>query len=57
MAEALEDRRAAALAYDQGFTAFGWLMQGDGPGQPYLEVMERHLAGDQPEPPEWWHAL
>jgi hypothetical protein len=45
-----------ALAYAQGFTAFGWLMHGDGPGQPYLDVMERHAAGEQPDPPEWWHA-
>lgn len=45
-----------ALAYAQGFTAFGWLMQGEGPGQPYLDVLERHAAGDQPDPPEWWHA-
>jgi hypothetical protein len=56
-----EDRKARAaelyaLAYAQGFTAFGWLMHGDGPGQPYLDVMERHSAGDQPDPPEWWHA-
>jgi hypothetical protein len=56
-----EDRKARAaelyaLAYAQGFTAFGWLMNGDGPGQPYLDVMERHAAGEQPDPPEWWHA-
>lgn len=56
-----EDRKARAaelyaLAYAQGFTAFGWLMNGDGPGQPYLDVMERHAAGDQPDQPEWWHA-
>jgi TPR repeat protein len=38
---------AAALyakAYAQGFTAFGWLMNGDGPGQPYLDAMERYAA-------------
>lgn len=51
-----ENRKARAaelysLAHAQGFTAFGWLMQGDGPGQPCLEVMERHMAGDQPAPP------
>jgi hypothetical protein len=56
-----EERKARAaelyaLAYAQGFTAFGWLMHGDGPGQPYLDVMERHAAGEQPDPPEWWHA-
>ncbi|QDU18154.1 hypothetical protein [Urbifossiella limnaea] len=56
-----EDRKAHAaelyaLAYAQGFTAFGWLMQGEGPGQPYLDVMERHMAGEQPDPPEWWRA-
>jgi len=56
-----EDRKARAaelyaLAHAQGFTAFGWLMHGDGPGQPYLNVMERHAAGEQPDPPEWWHA-
>jgi hypothetical protein len=33
-----------ALSYAQGFTAFGWLMQGDGPGQPYLDIMERYSA-------------
>lgn len=56
-----ENRKARAaelyaLAYAQGFTAFGWLMQGEGPGQPYLDVMERHMAGDQPDPPQWWNA-
>lgn len=49
-----EDRKARAaelyaLAYSQGFTAFGWLMNGDGPEQPYLDLMERHA-------PEWWPA-
>lgn len=44
-----EDRktRAAelyALAYAQGFTAFGWLMQGEGPGQPYLDILEGYSA-------------
>ena len=57
-----EERKARAaelyaLAYAQGFTAFGWLMKGGGPGQTYLDVMERHLiAGDESPPPEWWHA-
>lgn len=57
-----EDRKARAaelyaLAYAQGFTAFGWLMQGTGPGQPYLDVIERHvIEGDQSPPPEWWRA-
>jgi TPR repeat protein len=40
---------AAALyakAHAQGFTAFGWLMNGSGPGQPYLDLMERHEAGE-----------
>lgn len=46
-----EDRKARAaelyaLAHAQGFTAFGWLTQGDGPGQPYLDIMERHAAGE-----------
>ncbi len=31
-----------ALAYAQGFTAFGWLTNGEGPGQPYLDLMENH---------------
>jgi TPR repeat protein len=35
-----------ALAQAQGFTAFGWLMNGAGPGQPYLDLMERHAAGE-----------
>lgn len=40
-----EERKARAaelyaLAYSQGFTAFGWLMQGEGPGQPYLRILE-----------------
>ncbi|AWM38291.1 hypothetical protein [Gemmata obscuriglobus] len=34
-----------AKAYDQGFTAFGWLMSRDGPGQAFLDVMERYGAG------------
>lgn len=57
-----EDRKARAaelyaLAYAQGFTAFGWLMHGTGPGQPYLDAMERYLIdGDQSPPPEWWRA-
>ena len=57
-----EERKAKAaelyaLAYSQGFTVFGWLMQGEGPGQPYLDLMERHmLSGDQSPPPEWWSA-
>jgi hypothetical protein len=59
--EPWEERKARAaelyaLAYAQGFTAFGWLMQGEGSGQPYLDVMERHMAGNQPNPPEWWPA-
>jgi TPR repeat protein len=42
-----EERKARAaelyaLAYAQGFTAFGWLTNGDGPGQPYLDLMENH---------------
>ncbi len=57
-----EERKARAaelyaLASAQGFTAFGWLMKGGGPGQTYLDVMERYLiAGDESPPPEWWHA-
>jgi hypothetical protein len=44
-----EERKAKAaelyaLAYAQGFTAFGWLMQGEGPGQPYLGILERYSA-------------
>lgn len=42
-----EERKARAaelyaLAYAQGFTAFGHLTNGDGPGQPYLDLMENH---------------
>ena len=40
-----EERRARAaelyaLAHAQGFTAFGWLMHGEGPGEPYLSMLE-----------------
>lgn len=50
-----DDRKARAaelyaLAHAQGFTAFGWLTQGDEPGQPYLDIMERHAAGESPAP-------
>jgi TPR repeat protein len=46
-----EERKAEAAALyakarAQGFTAFGWLMNGAGPGQPYLDLMERHAAGE-----------
>lgn len=46
-----EERKAEAAAlyakaHAQGFTAFGWLMNGEGPGQPYLDLMERHAAGE-----------
>ncbi|OWK44953.1 hypothetical protein [Fimbriiglobus ruber] len=57
-----EERKAKAAelyarAYAQGFTAFGWLMHGSGPGQPYLDAMEKFLIeGDQSPPPEWWRA-
>ena len=56
-----EDRKARAaelyaLADEQGFAAFGWLMNGDGPGQPYLDAIERHTAGEQPNQPDWWQA-
>ena len=42
-----EDRKARAaelyaLAHDQGFTAFGNIMRGDGPGQPYLDILENY---------------
>jgi hypothetical protein len=46
--------RAAELyarAYAQGFTAFGWLMQGNGPGQPYLNLMEGYAAAEGLPPP------
>ena len=33
-----------ALAYAQGFTAFGWLMHGEGPGQPYFGILEGYAA-------------
>ncbi len=45
-----------ALAHAQGFTAFGWLMHGDGLGQSYLDILERHASGEQPDPPAWWQA-
>lgn len=57
-----EERKARAaelysLAHAQGFTAFGWLMNGAGPGQPYLDVIERHqVEGDKSPPPDWWQA-
>jgi TPR repeat protein len=56
-----QERKARAaelytLAHSQGFTAFGWLMHSDGAGQPYLDVMERHMAGEQPDPPDWWQS-
>jgi TPR repeat protein len=41
--------RAAELyarAHAQGFTAFGWQMHGDGPGQPYLDLMEAYAAAE-----------
>ncbi len=46
-----EERKARAaalyaLAYDQGFTHFGWLMNGDGPGQPYLDAIDRYASND-----------
>jgi TPR repeat protein len=44
------------LAYAQGFTAFGRFLQGDGPGQTYLDAIEQHLEGNQPDPPDWWPA-
>jgi hypothetical protein len=42
-----EERRARAaelytLAHAQGFTAFGGLMQGEGPGEPYLSMLETY---------------
>lgn len=57
-----EERKAKAaelysLAHTQGFTAFGWLMNGTGPGQPYLDVIERHqIEGERTPPPNWWPA-
>ncbi len=36
-----------AKAHAQGFTAFGWLMNGDGPGRPYLDLMERYAPGQE----------
>ena len=44
-----------ALAQTQGFTPFGWLMNGTGPGQPYLDAIESHMTGGElSQPPEWW---
>lgn len=57
-----EDRktRAAelyALAYTQGFTCFGHLMGGSGPGQPYLDILEGYSAASGvPLPGEQRHA-
>jgi hypothetical protein len=45
-----------ALAHEQGFTAFGRLIHGGGPGDGYLDALERHAAGEQPAPPAWWPA-
>jgi hypothetical protein len=44
-----EDRKARAadlyaLAHAQGFTCFGHLMGGAGPGQPYLDILEGYSA-------------
>lgn len=44
-----EERRARAaelyaLAHAQGFTAFGYLMQGEGPGEPYLSMLEKYAS-------------
>lgn len=41
-----KDRAAAlyALAHAQGFTAFGGLMRSEGPGQPYLQILEDYAA-------------
>lgn len=42
-----EERKARAAelyarAYAQGFTAFGWLMHDEGPGQPYLRILDKY---------------
>lgn len=38
-----------ALAFAQGFTAFGWLMNDAGPGLPYLDIIESHsVRADRP---------
>jgi hypothetical protein len=47
--ESWEKRRARAaelyaLAHAQGFTAFGGLTQGEGPGEPYLSMLERYAS-------------
>jgi hypothetical protein len=44
-----EERRARAaelyaLSHTQGFTAFGGLMLGEGPGEPYLSMLERYAS-------------
>ena len=42
-----------ALAHAQSFTAFGWLMHGEAPGQPYLGLLEGYsAAGGVPLPGE-----
>ena len=33
-----------ALAHAQGFTAFGYLMQGEGRGEPYLSMLEKYAS-------------
>lgn len=47
-----EDRKARAaelygLAYAQGFTCFGHLMDGEGPGQPYFDILEEYSATNE----------
>jgi hypothetical protein len=51
-----EERKARAaelyaLAHAQGFTAFGWLMNGDGAGQPYLGILEGYAVAKGCPPP------
>jgi TPR repeat protein len=56
-----EDRKARAaelyaLAYAQGFTCFGNLMNGSGPGQPYLDTIEGcSAASGEPRPGRLTH--
>ena len=56
-----EDRKARAaelyaLADAQGFTCFGNLMNGSGPGQPYLDTIEPYFAASgESQPGELTH--
>ncbi len=53
-----EERRARAAelyarAHAQGFTAFERLMQGEGPGEPYLSMLESYASSAGCPRPGW----